>query len=94
MAPATTTINLIDGFPLSAQKRTLRVALVMSDLAVSARFPTFSTAASISCVVSLRRLLQRRAKAFVDMVIRSRGSFGRDGVTMAVLHYTENKPSN
>jgi hypothetical protein len=64
--------------------RIFRVAFVMSALAVSALFPTFSTAASISSVVLLRRLRQRRAKALVEMAIRFRGGFGRDGVTMAV----------
>ena len=65
--------------------RTFRVAFVMSALAVSALFPTFSIAASISSVVLLRRSRQRRAKALVEMATRFRDGFGRDGVTMAVL---------
>ena len=47
---------------LMGHQRKFRVALVVSALRV-ASFPTFSTAASISSVVLLRRLRQRCAKA-------------------------------
>src|SRR5262245_4064793 len=55
-------------------------------MAVSALFLTLATAASIPAVVLLRRLLIRRAKSLVELATRSRGGFGRYGVTMAVLH--------
>jgi hypothetical protein len=55
-------------------------------MAVSALFLTLATAASIPSVVLLRRLRIRRAKSLVEIATRFRGSFGRYGVTMAVLH--------
>jgi len=69
---------------LMGHQRKFRVALVVSALRVSALFPTFSTAASISSVVLLRRLRQRFARALVEMAIRFRCGFGQYGVTMAV----------
>ena len=69
---------------LMGHQRKLRVALVVFALRASALLPTFSTAASISSVVLLRRLRQRCAKALVEIAIRFRCGFGRYGVTMAV----------
>jgi len=77
---------------LMGHQRKFRVALVVSALRVSASFPTFSTAASISSVVLLRRLRQRCAKALVEMAIRFRCAFGLYRVIMAVPQLDENKP--
>jgi len=68
---------------LMGHQRKFRVALVVSALRV-ASFPTFSTAASISSVVLLRRLRQRCAKALVEMAIRFRCAFSLYRVTKAV----------